>query len=91
MQVKRITLTGATKEVAFDTLCGKWLVKNFTSGSIYVSYDANLVEANAIKIASGYGQVIVNNEYRDWDDKTKSNKIYIKGTGEVEVQQLCYH
>lgn len=91
LQVKRVTLIGITQAVEFDTVCGKWLVKNFTSGDIYVSLNEPLVEANAIKIASGYGQVITTNEHFAWSDDYKSKKIYVKGTGEIEVQQLCYH
>ncbi len=91
LSLQRITLTGAVKPVKFNTICCKWLIKNFSSGDIYVSFDSNLVESKAVKIASGHGQVIVINEYYNWDDDQKSDTIYIKGTGEVEVQQLCYH
>lgn len=91
LNVKRVTLIGVPQAVEFTTVCGKWLVKNFTSGDIYVAFNEDLVESAAVKIASGHGQVIVSNEYYDWNDEYKRNKIYIKGTGEVEVQQLCYH
>lgn len=91
LSLQRITLTGSIKPVTFNNICGKWLIKNFTSSDIYVSFESNLVESKAVKIASGHGQVIVINEYYSWDDNLKSNTIYIKGTGEVEVQQLCYH
>jgi hypothetical protein len=91
LSLQRVTLTGGAKAVTFNTVCGKWLVKNFTTGDIYVSFDSNLVESKAVKIAAGHGQVIVINEYYDWNDALKSNTIYVKGTGEVEVQQLCYH
>ncbi len=91
LSLKRITLTGAITPVTFNHKCGKWLVKNFSSADIYVSFESNLVESKAVRIASGHGQAIVINEYYDWNDDLKSNTIYIKGTGEVEVQQLCYH
>lgn len=90
LNLKRVTLSGATAAVTFNNKCGKYLVKNFTSGNIYVSFDSNLVEANSIKIAAGMGQVCLINEYYDWSQEVKTNTIYIKGSGEVEVQQLCY-
>ena len=91
LSLQRITLTGGIKAVTFDTVCGKWLVKNFTTGDIYASFDSNVIENKSVRIASGHGQVIVINEYYDWNDNLKSKTIYLKGTGEVEVQQLCYH
>lgn len=91
LQLKRVTLTGTTQAVSFDTRCGKYLVKNFSSNDLYVSFDSNLVEANSIKIAAGNGQVCLINEHYDWSEEVKTNTIYVKGTGEIEVQQLCYH
>lgn len=89
MNVKRVTLDGTVTKVQFPNVCGKWLVKNFTSGDVYASFDANMTEDNAVKIASNCGQVVVDNEFHDMDI-FKHNSIYIKGTGEVEVQQICY-
>lgn len=91
-QVKRVTLAGSTfEEVAFDTICGKYLVKNFTNGDIYVSFASDATTNNAIKIPKDYAQICIANEFVAKSDAFKSTKIYIKGTGEVEVQQLCFH
>lgn len=94
LNLKRITLTGATTKVEFKEMCGKWLVKNFTDADIYVSFEAGsngeLVEADAVKIKSNYGQIVIGNEQYDYTNIFKTNAIYIKGTGEVEVQQLCF-
>lgn len=90
LQVKRINLTGEVTGVEFARECRKYLVKNFTNSDIYVSYNSNLDETNSIKIAAGYAQVIVINENYAWSKEVLNKTIYIKGTGEVEVQQLCY-
>ena len=90
LQVKRINLTGAVKGVEFARACRKYLVKNFTNSDIYVSFESNLDETKAVKIAAGYAQAIVINENYAWSNEVLNKTIYIKGTGEVEVQQLCY-
>lgn len=94
LNLKRITLTGTTTKVEFKEVCDKWLVKNFTDADIYVSFEAGsdgeLVEANAVKIKSNYGQIVIGNEELQYTNLFKTNAIYIKGTGEVEVQQLCF-
>lgn len=91
MKIKRLTLTGETTEVSFTTFCGDWLVKNFSDNDVYVSFDENLDEDEAVKIPSGYGQKVVDNKFLGGLDHFEHNAIYVKGTGEVEVQQLCFH
>lgn len=91
-QVKRLQLTGNTyEEFLFDKNCGKFLVKNFSNNPIYVSFDNSVQDDEAIKIAGGSFQVVIANEYFGVGDYYRTNKIYIKGTGEVEVQQLCFN
>lgn len=91
-KVKRLQLTGSTyEEFLFDTNCGKFLVKNFSNNPIYVSFDNSVQDDEAIKIAGGSFQVVIANEYFGSGDYYRTNKIYIKGTGEVEVQQLCFN
>ena len=93
MKVKRVTLTsGVVSEVTFEgSFCGKWLVKNFSSGDIYASFDEDFTENNAIKIGSECGQVVIDNEYLGGLQVFKHDTIYLSGEGEIEVQQLCYH
>lgn len=93
MQVKRITLTDSTtfEEIEFENICGRYIVKNFTSGDIYVSFDEDATEDDSIKIPSGYFQEVIANEYLGGLDLYKTTSIYVKGAGEIEVQQLCYH
>ena len=91
-QIERVTLTGTDfEEIEFTHICGKYMVKNFSDGDIYVSFDEDATEDNSVKIPAGYYQVVIANEYRGGLDIYKTKTIYIKGTGEVEVQQLCYH
>lgn len=90
-QIQRVTLEGEITEVAFDNLCGKYLIKNFSDEPIYVSFDEEFTEANSTKIAAGFYQVVIANEWLGGLDVYKTKSIYINGTGEVEVQQLCFH
>lgn len=91
-QVKRLELSGDTyEEFSFDKKCGKYLVKNFSENPIYVSFDNTVTDNEAIKIESGSFQVVIANEYLGGLDYYRTNKIYVKGTGEVEVQQLCFN
>ena len=93
MKLKRLALTGAKTAVQFeDTKCSKFLVKNFGSGDVYVSFAADTADADSIKIPKETGQICVDNEFYE-DKVTKHNfdTIYVKGTGEVEVQCITYY
>lgn len=83
-----MTLTGSAQEVAFEFPSGKYLVKNFGSGAIFVSFEESVASATSIKIASGMAQVCLINERGDGNGQPKQSSIWISGTGEVEVQQL---
>ena len=61
-QVQRVTLNGAATPVNFAYPCGKYLVKNYSSGDIYVSFESTCNPATSIRIVSGYGQVCEINE-----------------------------
>lgn len=86
--VIRKTLEGDWTEFAFEKAGRYFFVKNFTDGDIFVSFEENTEEESCFKIASGVGEeVSISFEALDREDyKTKS--VYIKGTGEVEVQGL---
>ena len=91
IQVKRKTLDGTITAFEFEDKCGKWLVKNFSESEIYVSTEADFVDEEAIKIPSLIGQEVITNEYLGGLDCYKVTTLYVKGTGEVEVQQLCHN
>lgn len=89
-QVQRVTLAGAVMPVNFTYPSGKFLVKNFSLGDIYVSFESTVAQTSSIKIASGYGQVCEINERGGASGQAKATTIYLNGTGEVEVQELWY-
>ncbi|MCQ2308196.1 MAG: hypothetical protein MJ000_11655 [Bacteroidales bacterium] len=92
MKIQRVTLDGSVTGVRFEeSRCGKWLVKNFGDEDIFVSFDESVDESESVKIASGCGQVIVENERLGFLSPFEHDTIYILGTGEVEVQQLWFH
>lgn len=86
--VLRKTLEGDWTEFAFEKAGRFFFVKNFTDGDIFVSFEENTKEENCFKIASGVGEeVSISFEALDREEyKTKS--VFVKGTGEVEVQGL---
>ena len=90
-QVKRVNLSGGIKKVSFDYVCGEYLVKNFSDNDVYVSFENNTSDNEAIKIPSKCYQVVVIDCWLGGHECYKSKDIYIKGSGEVEVQQLCWH
>lgn len=93
IQVKRITLTDSTtfEEIEFDSICGRYFVKNFTDGDIYVSFDEDATANDSVKIPSGYYQEVIANDYLGGLESYKTTSIFVMGEGEIEVQQLCYH
>lgn len=88
-QVKRVELEGSITQVIFPNQCGRYLVKNFSDGDIYVSFEESVELNTSIKITAGMAQVCIINE-RNGSGQEKANCIYISGTGEVEVQQLWW-
>lgn len=88
--VKRVQLTGGVSAVEFDNYGGQYLVKNYSGGDIYVSFEETVAEDMSIKISNGYAQICVINERDGLNGQAKAKTIYISGTGEVEVQQLWF-
>lgn len=89
-QVQRVTLSGSVLPVTFQYYSGKFLVKNFTSGDVYVSFEQTVNPSTSIKIATGYAQLCQINERGGAGGQEKVNTIYLNGNGEVEVQQLWF-
>ena len=89
-RVKRVQLSGSVLAVEFESYGGQYLVKNFSGGDVYVSFEDAVSEDTSIKISNGYGQVCVINEKDGLNGQAKAKTIYLKGTGEVEVQQLWF-
>ena len=72
----------------FDCKCYKFLVKNFTSGSIFVSDHPNADKLTTAKIESKYGQELEISEFKNF----ATDKLYITAeqAGEIEVQCLAF-
>ena len=88
MKVIRKTLTGTSEGYTFDVPVVQFLVKNFSDNDILVNFENIVItnEPSSIKIPAGTAQLVIDNEYGGRAFKT----IYIKGTGEVEVQALLW-
>ena len=89
-QVKRVQLTGGVTALNFENYGGQYLVKNFSGGDIYVSFEETVSNDTSIKISNGFAQRCVINERDGMAGQSKANTIYLKGVGEVEVQQLWF-
>lgn len=89
-KVQRVQLTGGISSLEFSDWSGQYLVKNFSGGDIYISFEPTVSENNSIRILNGFAQLCVINERDGMAGQAKANKVYIKGTGEVEVQQLWF-
>ena len=86
--VKWITLTGNWEAVTFTRATKTYFVKNFSEGNIFVSFEENDTEDTSIKILQNTGEQIDISPVILQQLNYKSDTIYIKGTGEVEIQQL---
>lgn len=86
--VKRVTLTGDWQSITFDQKTKNYFVKNFTNADIYVSFEENDDEDTSFKIASGIGESLAIEQSALSKEEFKTDTIYVKGTGEVEVQQM---
>lgn len=86
--VLRKTLTGAWTAFEFPKKGRRYFVKNYTDGDILVSFDDEATDAESIKIKKGIGEE-VSICFEGIDRKeTLTDFIFVKGTGEVEVQAL---
>ena len=93
--VKRVNLTGNWQEVVFTNKASRYFVKNYSDDDIFVSFEANDSEDESFKIKSGIAEEVAISYYTKPDTtaygvrgRYVTDKIYVKGTGEVEIQQL---
>ena len=76
-------------EVTFPNKATRYFVKNYTEDDILVSFAANDSEDESFKIKSGIAEDVAIS-YDGIRGRYEVNKIYVKGTGEVEIQQLDF-
>lgn len=86
--VKRVTLTGDWEAVTFNQKAKNYFVKNYSEGDIFVSFEEDDDEDTSFKIASGIGEALAINQSALSKQEHFTDTIYIKGTGEIEVQQM---
>ena len=89
MKLLRKTIQAETETAfEFDCKCYKFLVKNFTPGSIFVADQPNADKLTTAKIESKYGQELEISEFKNF----ATDKLYITAeqAGEVEVQCLAF-
>lgn len=84
--VVRQELTGDWEEFTFDVKGRSFFVKNFTDGDIYVSFSDDEDENGAFKIPSLTAEEIFVKKASAF----YTDALFIKGTGEVEVEVLDY-
>lgn len=87
--VMRKTLTGGWEKFEFPYVGRFYMVKNFSDSDILVSFEENDIRENeCIKIKAGSSER-VSISFDDIDREIYHVKnIYVKGTGEVEIQSL---
>lgn len=87
-KVIRKTLAGEWETFKFEDKSRFFFVKNFTDGDIYVSLKEGCTEEESIKIKSGVGEEVAINYGGADIPLYKTDSVFVKGTGEVEVQAL---
>lgn len=85
--LQRKIVSGET-EFSFGLKSRNFLVKNFGSNAVYVSFESPVAQATAIKIEGGSYQYCSANVRVDRGMELDFDKIYVSGSGEVEVQQI---
>jgi len=86
--VKRKQLTGDYTPFTFSQNCTHFLVKNFTSNPVYVSFEPNTPDDEAVKISSMMAESMAISFSGENNPKFAVDTIYVKGVGEVEVEAL---
>ena len=89
-KVIRKTLTGAWEPFTFDVRSKSFFVKNFSESEIYVSFENNDEENESIKILPDMGEICFINAGYTLNGIYFVDTIYVKGTGEVEVEAIEY-
>ena len=86
--VLRKTLTGGWTEFKFPQQSRFFFVKNFTEGDVLVSFANGDAESESVKIQSNMGEEGAISFCGTDKSDFYTDTIYVKGTGEVEVQAL---
>lgn len=87
-KVIRKTLTGGWEPFTFDVKSKSFCVKNFTNAPIYVSFiDGDSLD-ESIKIREYMAEICYITSLYNLAGSFFRDTIYVKGTGEVEVEAI---
>ena len=81
-KVIRKTLTGSFDFFDFEIPIRSFVVKNFSKNPIYCSFEDGTEENKCVRIEPKFAEVLYYNE----SYPHRFNGIYVKGTGDVEVE-----
>ena len=85
-KVVRKTLTGSMTPFTFDVKACSFFVMNFSDDDAYVSFEDGVQDPECYKLPSMFAATYFYNDYSGYYTDT----IYIKGTGEIEVEPLNF-
>ena len=85
-QVLRKTLSGAFTPFTFEVNSCSFFVKNFSDSDVLVSLEMGTPDNECWKIPSMMAEEVYYNKVSGY----YPNTIYVKGTGEVEVEALDF-
>ena len=86
--IRRTLSEGGWEAFTFKGKSRFYLVKNFSGVDILVTFDTTADDSECVKIKSGMGESVAINSGGIEKEEYFTDTIYIKGSGEVEVQQL---
>lgn len=90
--IRKSLLSNTPTKFSYDIRGSKFLVKNFTQGAIYVTLEetSTVNKDTAIKINSGYSQIVFINDNMAVDNTSNIITIESLTGGEVECQVLTW-
>lgn len=86
--VQRKTLTGGWTAFQFERKGRFFVVKNFSDAPVLVSFLNDEIETEAVKINAGMAEECAISFDAIDRDQYYTDTVFVKGTGEVEVQNL---
>ena len=87
-KVIRKILTGNWESFKFDVKSKSFCVKNFSASPVYVSFEDGDDTDNSIKIREYMAEICYITSLYDLAGTFFKDTIYVKGTGEVEVEAI---
>ena len=86
--VIRKTLSGGWEAFSFPAKGRQFTVKNFSENPALVSFLNDGIENESVKIAAGMAETVAISFDSIDRREQKTDVVFVKGTGEIEVQSL---